>query len=409
MSGTTSAVAADTATPAEAATAGGAASGTPRSRGRRIGVALLWVAIVLVVVMGGLAVWAAGQNSTAGQHLRAPDDPGDGGAMALAQVLRQQGVEVTITHSFWETEIAVGDGRDVTLLIDDDWWVLTEEAYERVLNLSRQLVIVQPTDVALEQLTPGVDYAGFGGGEPTADCAVPAARRAESVNAGGEAYTAPASAERCFATGDGYGLVRVERGVRQITVLGLGEVLENQYVTDSGNAALALGLLGENPALVWYQPDVDDLAFEDANSLASLQGVWFAPLVVLLLLVGVAAALWRGRRMGAVVVERLPVEVRSSETMEGRARLYERGGSRDHALATLRGATLARLARALGLGRTATPEEIIAATAATVGRDPAALTALLRTEPAHDDRGFVRISDELLRLEQELGRAVRPS
>jgi hypothetical protein len=109
------------------------------------------------------------------------------------------------------------------------------------------------------------------------------------------------------------------------------------------------------------------------------------------------------------VVEQLPVEVRSSETMEGRARLYARGGARDHALATLRSATLARLARTLGLGRSATPEEIIGATAALTGRDPAALTALLRSEPAFDDRGFVRISDELLRLERELGRAVRPS
>jgi hypothetical protein len=154
---------------------------------------------------------------------------------------------------------------------------------------------------------------------------------------------------------------------------------------------------------------MDDLAFDDANSLASLQGAWFAPLVVLLLLVGVAAAIWRGRRMGAVVVEQLPVEVRSSETMEGRARLYARSGARDHALATLRSATLARLARTLGLGRSATPEEIIGATAALTGRDPAALTALLRSEPAFDDRGFVRISDELLRLERELGRAVRPS
>jgi hypothetical protein len=112
--------------------------------------------------------------------------------------------------------------------------------------------------------------------------------------------------------------------------------------------------------------------------------------------------------MGPVVVEHLPVEVRSSETMEGRARLDERGGSRDHALTTLRAATLARLAHTLGLGRKATPDEIIGATAALTGRNVVALAALLRTEPAYDDRGFVRISDELLRLEQELGRAVRP-
>jgi len=401
---------------ASATTASGTAHGAAPSRRRRVGLVLLWVAIVLVVVFGGLAVWAAGQVSTSGEHSRSPDDPRRSGAMALAQVLQQQGVDVTITHSYWETEAAVGDGRDVTLLVDDDWWVLTDEAYDSLLNLSQHLVLVQPTDVAIERLAPGVDYAGFGGGTVAADCTLPAAQRAESVSAGGDAYTAPAGAERCFASGDGgasgdaagYGLVRIERGSRVVTLLGLGELLENQYITDSGNAALALGLLGEQPKLVWYQPDVDDLAFEDANSLAGLQGVWFAPLVVLLLLVGIAAAVWRGRRMGPVVVEHLPVEVRSSETMEGRARLYERGGSRDHALTTLRAATLARLAHTLGLGRNATPDEIIGATAALTGRNVVALTALLRTEPAYDDRGFVRISDELLRLEQELGRAVRP-
>jgi hypothetical protein len=411
-------------TPAGSATGGTAsgtnapgtnAPGTAPSRRRRVGLVLLWVAIVLVVVFGGLAVWAAGQVSTSGEHSRAPDDPRTSGAMALAQVLQQQGVDVTITHSHWETEAAVGDGRDVTLLVDDDWWVLTDEAYDSVLNLSQHLVLVQPSDVAIERIAPGVDYAGFGGGTVAADCTLPAAKRAGSVNAGGDAYTAPASAERCFASGGGasgdatnYGLVQLERGSRVVTLLGLGEVLENQHITDSGNAALALGLLGEQPKLVWYQPDVDDLAFEDANSLAGLQGVWFAPLVVLLLLVGVAAAVWRGRRMGPVVVEHLPVEVRSSETMEGRARLYERGGSRDHALMTLRAATLARLAHTAGLGRNATPDEIIGATAALTGRNVVALTALLRTEPAYDDRGFVRISDELLRLEQELGRAMRP-
>lgn len=401
----------------------GTASETPRGSRRRVARVLLWVAIVLVVVFGGLAVWAAGQGSTAGQHLRSPNDPRDGGAMALAQVLQQQGVEVTVTHSFFETATAVGDGREVTLLVDDDWWVLTEEAYASVLGLAQHLVLVQPTDVALEQLAPSVEYAGFGGGVLSAGCGLPAAQRAESVNAGGDAYTAPVSAERCFASGGasdgsdgatggsdaaGFGLVRVQNDGRTITVLGLGEVLENQYVTEAGNAALALGLLGEQPRLVWYQPDVDDLAFDEANSLASLQAVWFAPFVVLLLLVGVAAAVWRGRRMGPVVVEALPVEVRSSETMEGRARLYERGAARDHALTTLRQATLGRLARILGLGRNATPDEIITATAATTGRDPAALTALLRTETAHDERAFVRLSDELLRLERELARAVRP-
>ena len=46
------------------------------------------------------------------------------------------------------------------------------------------------------------------------------------------------------------------------------------------------------------------------------------PVIVLLLTAGLAAAIWRGRRFGPLVPERLPVTVRAAETTEGRARLY---------------------------------------------------------------------------------------
>jgi hypothetical protein len=376
---------------------------------RRLGAVLGWTAAAVLVVLGVLAVWAAGRESAVGEHYRSPDDSSPDGAMAVAEVLRDQGVDVTVTRSFWETEAAVGGGDDLTLLVDDDWWVLTPEAHEQVLALSRDLVLVQPTDEALDSLAPGVTYGGFAGGVVDADCELPAAERAGRIEAGGDAYLAPADAVRCFpAEGDAYSVVRIERGSRTITVLGAGDILSNGAVTGQGNAALALGLLGEHPRLVWYQPDVDDYAFESDGSLASRQADWYLPLVVLLLLVGVAAALWRGRRMGPVVVEDLPVEVRSSETMEGRARLYERSGSRDHALGTLRAATVTRLSRILGLSRTATIDEVVNACAAITGRDPVALDALLRSAPARDDREFVRLSDDLLWLEHDLARDLTP-
>lgn len=374
---------------------------------RRLGAALGWTAVALLVVFGVLAVWAAGRDSNVGDHLRSPDDAGPIGAMAVAEVLRDQGVEVTVTRSFWETEAAMDAGT--TLLVDDDWWVLTPEAYEQVLTLSVDLVLVQPSDDALATLTSEVVYGGFAGGAVAAGCDLPAAERAGRIDADGDAYTAPDDAIRCFPTdGDTHSVVRIERGSRTVTVIGAGSVLANESVTAEGNAALALGLLGENPRLVWYQPDVDDYAFESEGTLASRQADWYLPLIVLLLLVGVAAALWKGRRMGPVVVEDLPVEVRSSETMEGRARLYELGGSRDHALGTLRAATIARLARAVGLSRTAGVDEVVTACAAVTGRDRATVDALLRTAPARDDREFVRLSDELLHLERDVAHDLTP-
>lgn len=374
---------------------------------RRLGIVLVWVAVALVVLFGVLAVWLAGAGSEVGEHRRSPLDPGPDGTMALAEVLRAQGVEVTVTHSFGDTALSLG-GDDTMLVLDDDWWVLTEETSAELRSLSPHLLLVQPSDDALAALAPGVDYAGFGGGALEADCELPAVQRAGSVTGAGEAYTAPSDATRCLVDAAGSAsLVRITDGDGEVTVLGAGELLTNDQITDAGNAALALGLLGEQPRLVWYQPDIDDYAL-DGGGLAGRQADWYVPLVVLLLLVGLAAAIWRGRRMGPVVIEDLPVEVRSSETMEGRARLYERGGARDHALATLRTGTLARLARTLGLGGRATPEEVVAASAAATGRDPATVRFLLQDATASGDSALVGLSDALLRLEDEVARAVRP-
>ncbi|GDY74619.1 hypothetical protein SAV31267_041040 [Streptomyces avermitilis] len=56
------------------------------------------------------------------------------------------------------------------------------------------------------------------------------------------------------------------------------------------------------------------------------------------------AALWRARRLGPLVPERLPVAIRASETVEGRARLYRKANARDRAAAALRSTTRTRLA-----------------------------------------------------------------
>lgn len=56
--------------------------------------------------------------------------------------------------------------------------------------------------------------------------------------------------------------------------------------------------------------------------------IWQLWLVVLLV------ALWKGRRIGPLVAEELPVVIRASETVEGRGRLYRSRRARDRAADT---------------------------------------------------------------------------
>jgi hypothetical protein len=108
------------------------------------------------------------------------------------------------------------------------------------------------------------------------------------------------------------------------------------------------------------------------------------------------------------VVERLPVVVRSRETVEGRARLYQRSGARLRAADALRIGTIGRLAPALGLSRLATVDEIASAAASALGRPLAELRGLLLDEQPRSDADLVRLSDDLARLETAVTAAVRP-
>ena len=124
------------------------------------------------------------------------------------------------------------------------------------------------------------------------------------------------------------------------------------------------------------------------------------------MLVGLTAAFWRGRRFGPVVIENLQVTVKTTETMEGRARLYAREGSRLRALDALRVGTLRRIADGFALGRGAGVDDIVSAVAGIAGRDPAALRALLIDLEPGSDRELVELSDRLLELEAHIARRV---
>ncbi len=222
-----------------------------------------------------------------------------------------------------------------------------------------------------------------------------------------------AQVEVCYSSGTGpsptagsYVVVDDPQQARRVTVVGQPDVLSNQWLAEEGNAALALQSLGRTDRLVWYRADPFDPAFsrtvEEAPTATELLPPWVGWVALQLLVVGLVGVLWRARRLGRLVPERLPAVVRSAETTEGRARLYRAAGARGAAARTLRRAASRRLAARLATGPTSDPATVARLAAAASGRDPVVVGLLLEGPDPHDDASLVRLADDLDRLEREV-------
>lgn len=367
--------------------------------------ARLPVAIGLLVVLTGVLV--ASVTSQPVQGLLNPDAVDPSGSRALAQLLRDQGVTVTVIRSTAELARAA---PGATVLV-----ARPEELSTAQLRAARgavaDLVVVAPGERELAELAPRVELTTLRHRAALREpgCALPAARVAGPAELGGERYRAPGGLE-CYADDGGAALVQVVDQVdgagRTVTVLGAPEPLTNGELADRGNAALALRLLGTKPTLLWYLPgpEPSDAAPRTLGELVPPGWRWAA---VQLALAAVLAAVWRARRLGAVVREPLPVVVRAVEAVEGRARLYRRAGAREHAADTLRAATRARLAPLLGLGRpdgeqAIAAEALVDAVAARTGRTPVEVTELLYGAAPVDERAMVELADRLDECEREV-------
>jgi len=380
---------------------------TPTLRARA-GRARFWVVLGAVLVVGIVAAILVGSGSSGGRAL-GPTNPAPGGAKALVEVLRDGGVAVGVTTTLDATvdRLAASGG---TVVVDDADGFVTADQWRRLAAASEHVVLLAPGAAALEALVPGVTaIAPVSDGTAAPSCDLPALERSSRVDVTGVAYDSDRPTDvRCLPVDDGHGLVeRVEDGTT-VTVVGATGALTNGSIGSDDDAAYALALLGDSSDLTWYLPSAADVP-EGSGTLATLTPSWVTPSLLLLFLAGIAAMAWRGRRLGALVVERLPVVVRASETTEGRARLYERSGQRGHALDQLRIGTLGRLARTTGLSTTASVDDIVARVAALVHADPRALRHVLVDADPADDRELVAMSDSLLDLERAVQRAVAPS
>jgi len=367
------------------------------SRVRRLAFPIA-VAVVVVVAAGVAALVATGGSGDLD-----PDSGDRSGSRAVAQILGRHGVAVTRTSDPGRAAQA----RGTVVVVHPG--LLSAGTLRRATDGASRVVLVGPGQSELDAVAPGVRTAGSGEARTLPPgCAAPDAQ-AGPARAGGQLYgvRGDVRADVCFrpADADDAGsLVQLDgaqdAGNATLVVLGQADVLRNAYLADDANAALALRVLGHDPDLVWLVPDPARTADAGPQSLTDLLPPWFDWVVLEVLVASVLALLWRGRRLGPVVREPLPVVVRAGETLHGRARLYRRARATDRAAATLRTAVLRRLARRLAVPPEAAPDAVAVRVAETTGRDVGDVRRVLLGGAPRDERELVRLADELDSVER---------
>ena len=354
-----------------------------------------FVAALLVVVLLGSG------GARTGTPLD-PDNPDPAGAQAVARVLDDRGVDVTVARGADALdETSVGAGTTVLVTSTDQ---LGDSTIERLLRHvgDTRLVLAGPgpgTTEALGLTDP--PYSVRVRSPRAAGCADP--RFTDLSLAVDRALEYPAT-EGCFGGEQGSLVVEPRPGV---VLLGAHEMLSNGQVLRADNAAAALRLLGQGDRLVWYVPSLDDLVADDGVSAASLLPRWIRPGLWLATIAVLALIAWRARRLGPLATEPMSVVVRAIETTRSRGRLYRKAGDRAHAAAALRGAARARIAGRLGLGASVRdPATLVRDVARRVDRPDREVAGLLDpdTPAPTTDHDLITLANELSALDREVRR-----
>ncbi|MEY9488236.1 hypothetical protein RKD26_004030 [Streptomyces calvus] len=376
-----------------------------RTRGVALALVLLTVAAVAIAVI----------RSDARHGRLDPRSADPYGSRAVAQLLADRGVDTRVVTTLDEAAAAAAPDTTLLVAVPD---LLTPSQQTRLhsafIGSRGRTVLVSSGSASVERLAPGVtaDPATSFDSTLSPDCDLPAARRAGSADTGGIRYsTTHLTADECYPSQRLSTLLRIPApsGDGDTVLLGSPDILLNDRLDEHGNASLALQLLGSRPHLVWYLPspaDAPTASGDGERDLFDLLPSGWLWGILQLFVAAALAALWRARRLGPLVPEKLPVAIRASETVEGRARLYRKANARDRAAAALRSTTRTRLAPLVGVpvSQAHAPEALLPALSARLQGDGQLLHALLFGPPPGDDAALIRLADQLDALEREVRR-----
>jgi hypothetical protein len=375
----------------------GPAPSTAEHRPSRAKTIIGWVivaALVLIVAFIALRVSVTGPGDRGALD---PEGRNDAGALALAEILRDQGVEVDVYRSRAEARAAIDEN---TTLVMANPYTLTDEALESLMDPAERVVFLSTSTHLLKVLRIGENASGT---LPSVSAQCDAAEFADVGTIRADRLFTPADGvNACFGSAEGAAVLMDGRTSPLHAVVEGTRLFSNEYLAENGNAALALALLGQTDRVVWYVPSFDDsdIEAEPTATLGSLTPTWVTPAILLLIVAGIAIAISRGQRFGPLVAETLPVTVRASETMHGRARLTAKAADAPHAAQALRDGAQRRLARRLGLAVHAGADEVADAASDRLRIPRGTLQALLARPLPEDDAALIELARRLDELEK---------
>ncbi|MFJ4774736.1 DUF4350 domain-containing protein [Streptomyces sp. NPDC088762] len=423
-------------TPAGSGTAPTTPAAATRRARRRQAVRRTLTALA-VLATGAVAV--AILNAGTRHGLLDPRSADPFGSRAVAELLKDHGVSTRVVTTAREAAAAAGPRTTLLVTDPDRLGPSQRSAIHSAMDLSGgRTVLVAPGSHSLPDLVPGVRAKGEANTDDLAPaCGLPAAATAgRATTGGGLRYTTTLPRATACYPSDGHPTLlllptgpagstgttgstgtagtKPAKATGDTVLLGSSAILLNENLAEQGNASLALQLLGSRPDLVWYMPSLADSgsdpdspsAGQDKSLFDLVPAGWYWALLQLFVAAALAA-LWRARRLGPLVTEKLPVVIRASEATEGRARLYRKAGARDRAATVLRAAARERLAALVGVPHTQAhePPSLVPAVSAHLAGGPAGtpdVTTLLFGPTPSDDAALVALADHLDALEREV-------
>ena len=201
----------------------------------------------------------------------------------------------------------------------------------------------------------------------------------------------PGATVACYPVGSGFGLVAAPLGSGEVVVLGAPGAIVNGAIGEADHARLAVAIIAptgqERVEFLWDATiGGGDVELLDLVPRRARLAFW--------ILVAAAAtyAVSRARRVGAPVVEDLPVRVPGSELVLAIGDLLARHGHRDAAAARLRADLRRDLAGVLHVSHDTPPDILVELSSHRLGIEREVLVAALLDASTPDDDALLAVA-----------------